>query len=86
MSKKAAILPYEARQKLLSVVHFIRLGLEKHAEEGVVDFIYEPYSKYHEEYIENEITFRITFKIEYSSEETRQAMWALINKTAQKKV
>jgi len=46
------ILPNEARQKLLSVVHFIRLGLEKHAEEGVVDFMYEPYSRYHEEYIE----------------------------------
>ncbi len=72
------ILPNEARQKLLSVVHFIRLGLEKHAEEGVVDFMYEPYSRYHEEYIENEVTFRITFKVEYPSEETREAMRSII--------
>ena len=79
MSKEVVILPYEARQKLLSVVHFIRAGLEKHAEDGIVDFTYAPCSKYHEEYIENEITLRITFKVEYTSEKAKEAMKPFLN-------
>jgi len=67
-------LPYDAKEKIVSNVHFVRAAFERMVQEGIVDFAFDPRSDYHYDFIEHTVTFHVTFRTEYSSEEARQKM------------
>ena len=61
-------------QRLVAVIHFIRAGLETHANDGILSVAYEPSSYYHEDFVENRVLLDIRFRTDYPSEKAKAAM------------
>ena len=68
------ILPPESKEKVLAPITFMRAGLERMEQDGLLnlDTCHYPSSEYHEEFIEHTVTIHFRFRTEYRSEEAKE--------------